>query len=153
MLFEQYLGLQRRPDLIGVGQPDVQTPPGQVDLAVVGFQLDGDIRVDRLEFSELRYQPLLGQDLNRDDRKAIGPGRVAVAFADVVQFGEEALDRLQVFLAVLVEFDTARVAHEQGSVEIRFQYLDPISDGGGGDAEFLGCALEGCVATLGYGGW
>ena len=41
---------------------------------MVGFQLDGDIRVDRLEIGEPRYQPLLGQDLNRDDRKTIGPG-------------------------------------------------------------------------------
>ena len=76
----------------GIGQPDVQTPPDQVDLAVVGFQLDGDIRVDRLEIGEPRYQPLLGQGLNRDDRKTIGLGTAALAFADVVQFGEDTLD-------------------------------------------------------------
>ena len=122
-LFEQCLGLQRRPDLIGVGQPDVHTPPDQVDLAVVGFQLDGDIRVDRLETGEPRYQALLGQGLDRDDHKTIGLGTTALAFANVVQFGEDSLDRLQVLLAVPVEFDAAGVAHEQGSAEILFQVL------------------------------
>ena len=65
-----------------------------------------------------------------------------MAFADAVQFGEDRLDCLQVLLAILVELDAAGVAHEQGTAEIRFQCLGPVSDGRGGDAEFHGSALE-----------
>ena len=46
------------------GEPEVEVAPAGVDIAVMGFQLDGDVRMGGHEADEPGQQPFLGDPLD-----------------------------------------------------------------------------------------
>ncbi|CAI8810090.1 hypothetical protein EMIT0232MI5_10270 [Pseudomonas sp. IT-232MI5] len=133
-----------RAGAVGDRQVDVFAGRRGVDRLFVEVQ--GDVRITRVEISEATHQPFL-RELGGDGQSEHGQRRrIAQFIAGIADQFEGLLQALHQPPGGDGRADLSAFADEQWDAELFFELADLMADGAVGDAQFGGCPAEMRVA-------